>query len=263
MNQHEIIATSRNEEKAKSFPWFHKVKYISWDLNEEQGNYFTFFEKPDILIHLAWEGLPNFNELYHFERNLFNDYRFLKNMIVNGLKNLNITGTCFEYGKKSGALSEDMETNPSMAYPLAKDTLRKFIQELNKKYEFNFKWIRIFYLYGEGQIPKSIIPQLDKALENNEEVFNMSGGKQLRDYLPVEKVADNIIKISLQNKINGIINCCSGEPISIRKLIEDYLKKKNRSIQLNLGYYPYPNYVSMAFWGDKSKLESILSLYHN
>ena len=59
-------------------------------------------------------------------------------------------------------------------------------------------------------------------------------------------------------EINGIINCCSGEPISIRKLVEDYLKKREKSIKLNFGYYGYPDYVPMAFWGDNSKLKSIL-----
>ena len=116
-------------------------------------------------------------------------------------------------------------------------------------------------MYGKGQNPKSIIPQLELALENNDETFNISGGEQLRDYLPVKKVAEYIVKISLQNKINGIINCCSGEPISIRKLVENYLKLRNKKIKLNLGYYPYPDYVPMAFWGDNTKLKSILKEY--
>jgi dTDP-6-deoxy-L-talose 4-dehydrogenase (NAD+) len=179
-------------------------------------------------------------------------------LVVKGLKDLNVIGTCFEYGMKSGCLSEDMETNPITAYSIAKDTLRKFIELLNENYEFKLKWIRLFYMYGKGQNPKSLIAQLEKALKNKDRIFNMSGGEQLRDYLPIEKVAEYITKISLQKKINGIINCCSGKPISIRNLIENYIKEKNEKIKLNLGYYPYPNYVPMAFWGDNSKLKAIL-----
>ena len=91
----------------------------------------------------------------------------------------------------------------------------------------------------------------------NEKKFNMSGGKQLRDYLHVEKVAKFIVKISLQNKINGIINCCSGKPISIRDLVEGYLEENNKNIELNLGHFPYPDYEPMAFWGDNKKLNKI------
>ncbi len=62
----------------------------------------------------------------------------------------------------------------------------------------------------------------------------------------------------MQNKANGIINCCSGVPVSIRKLAENYLKKKRKNIRLNFGYYPYPDYELMAFWGDNKKLKMAL-----
>ena len=260
-NIYEIIATSLEIEKeVKNFEWYKDVKYINHDLNEENDNYYKFFEKPDILIHLAWGGLPNYRELYHFEINTFKNYNFIKNMVINGLKDVNVIGTCFEYGMQSGCLSEDLPSKPVTPYALGKDTLKKFILELNKKFKFYFKWIRLFYLYGKGQNPKSIIPQLDEALDMNAEFFNMSGGEQLRDYLSVEEVAKYIVKISLQKTICGIINCCSGKPISIRKFVEDYLERRNRNIKFNLGYYSYPDYVPMAFWGDNSKLKKIVNL---
>ncbi len=191
------------------------------------------------------------------------DYRFLKNMISYGLQRLSVTGTCFEYGKREGRLSEDMETKPILPYSLAKDMLRKFIQELGKKFNFKFHWIRLFYMFGKTQSLKSIIPLLDKAHDNNEKEFNISGGEQRRDYLPVEKVAEHIIKISLQDKITGIVNNCSGKPIFIKNLVEDHMRRRKKRIKLNLGYYPYPDYVPMEFWGDNTKLRSILSLLNN
>ncbi len=257
--EHEIIATSiDNIQKAKDFEWFNNVTYICRDLNEKDQNYYIFFEEPDILIHLSWEGLPNFKELYHFERNPIINYNFIKNMVINGLKDVNVIGTCFEYGMQSGSLSEDLPSKPITAYGLGKDTLRKYLEELRKRYDFCFKWIRLFYMQGKGQSSKSILPQLDNSLDRNEEVFNMSGGEQLRDYLPVSEVAKNIVKISLQKEVMGIINNCSGKPISIRNLVEDHIKKREKTIKLNLGYYNYPDYVPMAFWGNNNKLKSIL-----
>lgn len=255
---HSIVATSRNSENAKKSPWFLKVKYIPHDLNAEADDYYTFFQKPDILIHLAWEGLPNYKALFHYEKNLFSNYNFLKNIIEHGLSNCNVIGTCLEYGMQSGALKEDMETRPVNPYGLAKDTLRKFLEQLKLKIDSNLKWIRLFYMYGKGQSSSSILPQLEKALKKGENVFNMSGGEQLRDYLPVEKVAEYIVIIAMQNNTQGIINCASGQPVSIKKLVEDYLQKSNRDINLNLGYYPYPDYEPMEFWGDTSKLNKAL-----
>ncbi len=260
LKEMKIVGTSIDPvEKAKQFKWFNQIKYISYNLNEDNKNCFEFFENPDLLIHLSWEGLPNYNELFHFEKNLFSNYFFIKNMVEHGLGDVNVIGTCLEYGMINGCLSEDLQTNPITPYGLAKDTLRKFVEQLNLKYNFAFKWIRLFYLYGKGQNPKSLLAQLDKALDNNEKIFNMSNGEQLRDYLPVEKVAEYIVKISLQRDILGIVNCCSGIPISIRKLVEMHLKKRNKEISLNLGYYNYPDYEPLAFWGDSAKLNRIIT----
>jgi len=258
---HEIIATSRDIEKAKKYDWFSKVKHISYDLNsKEELNLFEYFNKPDRVIHLAWDGLPNYNDLIHIEKNLINNYKFIKNLVANGLEDITIAGTCFEYGMVNGCLSEDIQTNPSNSYAIAKDSLRKFIEELKKQYKFNYKWIRLFYMYGEGQGEKSLIALLDKAIQNGEKEFNMSGGEQIRDYLHIQEVVSNISKIALQNKIdNQIINCCSGKPISIRKFVENYLDEKSYSMKLNLGYYPYTAYEPMAFWGDNTKLLKVLN----
>ena len=91
----------------------------------------------------------------------------------------------------------------------------------------------------------------------------MSGGEQLRDYLPVEKVAEDIVKIAMQNKVNGIINCCSGIPMSIRKLVENYLAERQKKIYQDLGYYLYSDYEPMAFWGDVDKLNMAFSELKN
>lgn len=121
------------------------------------------------------------------------------------------------------------------------------------------KWVRLFYLFGKGQHPGSLFSQLQKALDNNEEVFNMSGGEQVRDYLPVEKAAEYIVKIALQNNIAGNINCCSAQPITIREMVNDYVRKSGKNIKLNLGYYPYPDFEPMSFWGDNKKLQKIIN----
>jgi dTDP-6-deoxy-L-talose 4-dehydrogenase (NAD+) len=260
-NNFDVIASSLNEQKARSFQWFTKVQYIPFALeNFEPGiDYVSFFQNPDAVIHLAWEGLPNYKSLFHFETNLPRHYAFLKNLIMNGVANVNVTGTCFEYGMHEGCLAEDLPAMPANAYALAKDTLRKFLEELKKTHPFNLKWIRLFYMYGSGQNPNSLLSQLDKALATGEQTFNMSGGEQVRDYLPIENVAAYIVQIAKQNLVTGIINCCSGKPVTVNTLVEDYLKKKNKHISLNRGYYPYPDYEPMRFWGDDTKLKTIIN----
>jgi dTDP-6-deoxy-L-talose 4-dehydrogenase (NAD+) len=255
-----VITSSANEAGARQKNWFAKTTYIPLDLEHlnTAENYFDFFGKPDILIHLTWEGLPNYKDNFHIEKNLPRHKVFLENMISNGLKNVNIAGTCFEYGMQEGKLKEDMPSLPDNPYAIAKNNLRVYIESLKSRFFFTCKWIRLFYMFGKGQSAKSLLSQLQQALDNKEDIFNMSGGEQTRDFLPVEKVAKYIVDIAVQEEITGVINCCSGVPVTVKQLVQEYLKENNQSIKLNLGYYPYPDYEPMHFWGDDSKLKTII-----
>ena len=82
----------------------------------------------------------------------------------------------------------------------------------------------------------------------------------MRDYLPVDKAAKYLISLALEKKDIGSINVCSGTPISVRRLVEAWIKENGWSIALNLGHYPYPDYEPIAFWGDRRKLDSLLEL---
>lgn len=256
-----VIATSSDEKKAAAFNWFNEVRYLPFDFNtfDNKVNYFEYFERPDIAIHLAWEGLPNYKDSFHLEKNLPLHQAVLENLVRNGLRNLTVTGTCFEYGMKAGKLSESTPADPANAYAIAKHRLQQFLSELTNRYQCSFKWVRLFYMYGKGQSPKSLISQLDAALANNEPEFNMSGGEQQRDFLPVEEVAAHITKVALQNRVEGIVNICSGVPVTVKDFVVSYLQQQQKEIKLNLGYYPYPDYEPMVFWGDNTKLHSIIS----
>ncbi len=257
---HSVIASGTDMAKASRFDWFERVTFVPYALPAagDTQDLFALFGQPDALIHLAWQGLPNYKATFHFEQNLFPQYLFLKNLVQNGLTNLTVTGTCFEYGMQNGCLSETDASLPANPYALAKDTLRRMLEALQTEQAFTLKWVRLFYMYGEGQNSKSLLPLLDQALLTGEPMFRMSGGEQLRDYLPVTKVADYIGQIALQTYVSGIINCCSGEPISVRRLVENYIRDRNATIALQLGHYTYPDYEPMAFWGDATKLKMIL-----
>ena len=130
----QIVATSRSIDKAKKSDWFSKVEYIEYNFNDGiSENLYEFFGKPDQLIHLAWEDLSNYNSSSHIDEILPNHCDFIESMVVGGLKDVVVTGTCFEYGMIEGCLSEDIDTKPENLYAVAKDSLRKFIVNLQKK----------------------------------------------------------------------------------------------------------------------------------
>jgi len=255
---YEVIAVARDETKARTFAWFDRVNFISCDIHKPIKNPVEMLGQPEAVIHLAWPGLPNYKSLFHFEKNLPAAYRFLKALIEDGVNNVLVTGTCFEYGIQSGSLKEDMHTQPTNPYGFAKDMLYQQLQYLKNEKSFTLTWARLFYVYGEGQAENSLLPQLKKAVEQGEEVFNMSGGEQERDYLPIADVAKYLVSLATRNKDNGIVNVCSGKPVTVRDLVESWIQENGWSIKLNLGYYPYPDYEPMAFWGDRQKLDRCL-----
>lgn len=215
--------------------------------------------QPDALIHLAWGGLPHYKSLHHFEHELPVHYRFLKALVGGGLRSLVVTGTCFEYGLQSGALSEDMPVRPSNPYGYAKDALRQQLSYLQASHPFALTWARLFYMYGEGQAESSLLPKLRAAVARGDKTFPMSGGEQLRDYLNVSQVAQHLVDLALGGGDNGIVNVCSGQPVSVRKQVEGWIADNGWSIAPALGCFPYPDYEPMAFWGDRGKLDRCLS----
>jgi len=250
IHDHDVTCIIRDEKKLALFDWHEKVRIINHDIHKGSFN-INSKDMPEALIHLAWSGLPNYQSMHHLEKNLPGDQIFLDLMIKNGINQILVSGTCLELGKKHGPLTPSMPSSPENPYAKAKDHLRKWIEPLQKEYEFIFDWVRLFYMYGPGQNPKSIIAQLDRAINEGKSIFNMSGGEQLRDYLPVEKVASFLVNCVERKENKGIIHCCSGSPISIRRLVEEHLAKRNAKIKLNLGFYPYPDHEAMAFWGGK------------
>jgi len=99
-NGHAVIASSADPEKARQSSWFGQAAYIPFDLSKQDpdSDYFRWFGEPDRLIHLAWEGLPNYKDSFHTEVNYPRHAAFLDNLIRHGLSDITVIGTCLEYG---------------------------------------------------------------------------------------------------------------------------------------------------------------------
>jgi nucleoside-diphosphate-sugar epimerase len=256
---HSIVAIARDLKRAQEMPWFDRVEFIQCDLHESFQPLLQPECLPDAIVHLAWPGLPNYRDFFHISKNLPADLAFLEAAVKSGVPHMLVAGTCLEYGMQYGPLTEAMETTPTTPYGFAKDALRKALQLLQRERPFTLQWMRLFYMYGEGQNKNSLLTQLDRAIDEGQPVFNMSAGDQLRDYLTIREVAENFC-LALENPhCEGVINCCSGRPISVLDLVKQRSDAKASNIKINRGYYPYPDYEPLAFWGVPSKLTILRS----
>lgn len=252
----EIVALSR---KPAQLPGKNiNTRIIQLDISKQLADPYELMGKPDVLIHLAWDGLPNYDSISHMKMELPVQLRFLDACLASGLRKLVVSGTCFEYGQIPGELSEDQIPHPCTQYGTAKTTLHKHLEEMQHLRTYQLAWLRLFYLYGTGQAPNSLYSSLMNAIRRGDPTFDMSGGEQLRDFLSIRDAARMIADIALLQTDVGIVNVCSGEPVSIRDLAMKWIKETNSSITLNLGKLPYSDYEPMAFWGNRKKLDSLL-----
>jgi nucleoside-diphosphate-sugar epimerase len=244
--------------RPSSSPSNARHRIVRIDIENPPDRPFEQLGRPEALIHLAWGGLPNYASLHHFERELPAHYAILKHLVEEGLSTLVVAGTCFEYGMQSGPLDEARAAAPANPYALAKDALRRQLQQLQRHRPFSLTWARIFYLHGDGQAASALLPQLRQAVAAGLPSFAMSGGEQLRDYLAVEQAADHLVALAGKRREHGIVNVCSGQPVSIRALVERWIAANDWSIRLDLGRHPYSEHEPMAFWGDPRKLKQCL-----
>ncbi len=256
---HSVVAITRDIKRARVMTWFDRVEFIECDLHDGFQHLFQPNKLPDAILHLAWPGLPNYRDFFHISKNLPADLAFLETAVKAGVSHIIVAGTCLEYGMQYGPLTEEMETSPTTPYGFAKDTLRKALQMLQMVSPFTLQWMRLFYMYGDGQNKNSLLAQLNHAIDEKQPVFNMSMGDQLRDYLPIEKVAENFALALVNPQVEGVINCCSGRPVSVLDLVQKNCINRKSDIQINRGFYPYPDYEPLAFWGEAEKLSTLRS----
>jgi dTDP-6-deoxy-L-talose 4-dehydrogenase (NAD+) len=253
----DIVATGRDERRLAALG----VESVPMDLGDCDADSFAQFGCPDVIIHLAWPDISSYRDPIHIERHLWDSYRFVVTLAESGLRRVSCVGTCYEYGLQDGCLSEDLPTAPVTTYGVAKDSLRLFLECRLDLEVTEFHWLRPFYTYGEGQQSRALLPQLDLAIERGVEFFAMSGGDQVRDYLEVGDLAVAIVKASLQSEVRGIINVCSGKPVTVRALVEERIARSGSAITPKLGFFPYPDHEPMEFWGDTTRLQRAVAAF--
>jgi nucleoside-diphosphate-sugar epimerase len=233
------------------------LRWASFDLTSEVDP-FARLGRPDIVVHLAWEGLPNYLSARHVEVELPRQLSFLRSLAQAGLKRLVVAGTCFEYGMQQGCLDEEAAVAPSNPYGVAKDRLRLALEALKTELPFDLHWLRLFYLYGPGQGANSLYSQFSAALARGDRSFDMSPGDQVRDFMRVEDAAAAIVAVAMAAQAPALLNVCSGQPVTVRDIVERWRTEMVSDIALKLGVRPYPAYEPFAFWGDNSRLRALL-----
>lgn len=230
---------------------------IRKNIFEENENIFTEMGSPDVCLHMAWRDGFIHNSEKHIE-DLDSHYKFISNMMKGGLKQIAVMGSMHEVGYYEGAIDENTPTNPLSLYGIAKNTLRQLTFLLGKNENVIVQWIRGFYIFGDDLKNNSIFKKIVEAEQEGKTEFPFTSGKNKYDFLSIYDMADQIAEIVLQDKINGIINSCTGQPMTLAEKVESFIKENNFKIKLKYGAYPDRPYDSPGIWGDATKINEIM-----
>lgn len=212
---------------------------------------------PDVCVHMAWRDGFVHNSDAHMG-DLSAHYTFIRNMINGGLKQLAVMGTMHEIGYYEGAIDENTPCNPTSMYGIAKDALRRSTILLAKQKDVCLQWLRAFYIYGDDKRNNSIFSKLTIAAEQGKKTFPFTSGENKYDFISVEELADQISAAVMQTEVDGIINCCTGKPISLGEKVESFIKEHGFDIKLDYGAFPDRPYDSPAEWGNSDKICRIM-----
>lgn len=216
----------------------------------------------DACIHMAWRNGFVHNADSHIEE-LYSHYKFLKNVMESGIGQVAVMGTMHEIGYWEGAIDENTPAKPISKYGIAKNALRQLFTEEVKAKDLILQWIRCYYITGDDLKNNSIFAKLVKAEEEGQATFPFTSGKNKYDFIDVDELASQISCVIRQKEVQGIINCCSGNPISLADKVESFIKENNFNIKLEYGKFPDRPYDSPGVWGDNTKIELIKHKYNN
>ncbi|MEK5490505.1 NAD(P)-dependent oxidoreductase [Paenibacillus sp. FSL R7-0297] len=222
---YEVHALSRKLQIAENYYWHQADILNTFDISK-----LIEFLRPTHLLHLAWD-LPHKNYLSSLDNYKWVSASF--NLIDSfnkfGGKRVVVSGTCAEYEWKSNYMIEDV-TNLSFQNPYAasKNILQQLTADFAGNVGMSCAWGRIFWIYGPGEDGSRLIPSaIQNLLRNNK--FMCRNAQSTRDFLHVQDVASAFVKL-LSSDINGRINIASGQPITIRGVlnrVEKIMGKRN------------------------------------
>lgn len=191
----------------------------------------------DTIVHVAWYAEPG--KYLQSSKNLdclSGTLAMAKGAVSADVRRFIGIGTCFEYELTKGVLSVTTPLKPLTPYAGAKAAAFLALAPWLPAQGVEFAWCRLFYLYGEGEDDRRLVPYLRAKLQAGEPA-ELTSGQQIRDFLDVQEAAQQVVSIALGDQ-EGPFNICSGRPITVRQLAEQIADEYGGRALLKFGARP-------------------------
>jgi nucleoside-diphosphate-sugar epimerase len=250
---HEIWATVRSgSDRSRIADIEADLRVVEHDLLRSHVDSLAELE-PEMCVHAAWYVEPG----RYLSSSLNVDFvaasaRLALALAECGCRRLVGLGTCYEYDTDIGRLSEDAPTRPRHLYSASKLSLYLLLEQIARVTQLQVAWGRLFYLYGPHEDERRLVASVAQSLVCGERV-EVTPGAQVRDFLHVEDVGSALAAIA-GSTVCGPINVCSGEPVTVREIVEALGRVAGRPELIALGARPYADGDPLVVYGDNRRL---------
>ena len=223
---------------------------------------YTYFGKPDVLLHLAWrDGFVHYSDA-HID-DLPNHYHLIESFAKSGVKTIAVMGSMHEIGFYEGSIKEETPCNPITPYGISKNALRELTKMLCNRSDKKFMWLRGYYIVGNSEFGCSIFSKITAAEKEGKTEFPFTMGQNQFDFIDYEDFGEQIACAVSQDEVLGVINICSGHPEKLADRVERFIKENRYKIKLKYGAFPDRPYDSKAVWADGKKIQQIMTEHEN
>ena len=171
------------------------------------------------LIHLAWyvgKGCQTSDVNLDWLSASFN---ILKSFQKSKGAKILMAGSVSEYDYSYGYMDEKKTPlNNEFLYGKSKAALYSIAKEFCLRNDINFKWARIFNVYGPNERKERLMPSVITSMLKGEDV-KVSTCEKFQDYLHVEDMAKGIVSL-FESNVSDAVNICSGKPVQLRAIVE-------------------------------------------
>ena len=241
LNGNQILALTRRKPKLGSFAG---VEWLFGDLeqtDEWEEKLIQF--APEVCIHLAWEGLPDYSREVS-EKNVNLSANLFTVLRRANVRRIVALGSCWEYGDIQGQVVETQDTKPKSHFAMAKVQVCESFMKESLVAGIEFVWQRIFFSYGPGQRTTALLPTVVTALENYQ-LPEIKSPDLAQDFVFISDVAEAIALVSTRSKVEGIFNVGSGQLTQVGDFVNLVSAQLESTFRTHVSGEPIGMYASV------------------
>lgn len=217
--------------------------------------------KPSVIIHCAAYGVNYAEQDWRraFAVNVEGTLCVLEAAARHGARKFMYVGSCFEYGSRSGPISEEAPLKPTASYGATKAAATILASERARSLKLPLTVVRPFGMWGPDEPEFRIIPQVIRACKSRSPL-KLTSCEVLRDYMYVGDVAEDILQLSEISDLEGgtIVNIASGEGGLLRDFVLSVARLLGGEGLMKFGELPYRPTEMPSLIADVRKLHRLI-----